>query len=86
MSAIPDFVYPDTIGERPPDFADRVNFQRALGRLAVRDVELYKLLIEIRHLLKPLSLLDDPSIVARVKEEIANASPRNESREGVHST
>jgi 2-polyprenyl-6-methoxyphenol hydroxylase-like FAD-dependent oxidoreductase len=74
MSAIPDFIYPDTIGERPPDLEDRLTFQRALGRLAVRDAEIYKLLVEIRHVLKPLTLLDDPSIVKRVKEELADAS------------
>jgi flavin-dependent dehydrogenase len=73
MSATPEFIYPDTIGERPPDLEDRLNFQRALGRLAARDMEIRKLLIEIRHLLKPLSLLDDPSIVKRVKEEMATA-------------
>jgi hypothetical protein len=86
MSAIPDFIYPETIGERPGDLEDRLNFQSASGRLAVRDVEIYELLAQVRHLLKPLTLLDDSSIVTRVKEEIANASPRNESREGVHST
>jgi 2-polyprenyl-6-methoxyphenol hydroxylase-like FAD-dependent oxidoreductase len=75
MSAIPDFIYPDTIGECPPDLEDRLNFQRALGRLAVRDVEIYELLLQIRHVLKPLALLDDPSIVRRVEEEMANASP-----------
>jgi hypothetical protein len=75
MSAIPDFIYPDTIGERPPDLEDRLTFQRALGGLAVRDAEIYKLLVEIRHLLKPLTVLDDPSIVKRVKEELADASP-----------
>jgi hypothetical protein len=53
---------------------DRLNFQRALGRLAVRDPEVYELLTEIRNLLKPVSLLDDPSIVRRVKEEIAKSS------------
>jgi flavin-dependent dehydrogenase len=71
MSAVPDFVYPDTTGERPADLEDRLNFQRALGRLAVHDAEVYELLVEIRHVLKPLSLLDDPSIVSRVKEEAA---------------
>jgi 2-polyprenyl-6-methoxyphenol hydroxylase-like FAD-dependent oxidoreductase len=86
MSAVPDFIYPETIGERPGDLEDRLNFQSASGRLAVRDVEIYELLAQVRHLLKPLTLLDDSSIVTRVKEEIANASPRNESREGVHST
>jgi 2-polyprenyl-6-methoxyphenol hydroxylase-like FAD-dependent oxidoreductase len=74
MSAIPDFIYPETTGERPADLEDRLNFQRALGRLAVRDAEVYELLTEIRHVLKPLSLLDDPSIVRRVKEEIAKGS------------
>jgi 2-polyprenyl-6-methoxyphenol hydroxylase-like FAD-dependent oxidoreductase len=74
MSAIPDFIYQETTGERPADLEDRLNFQRALGRLAVRDAEIYELLIEIRHVLKPLSLLDDPSIVRRVKEEIAKGS------------
>jgi hypothetical protein len=44
-----------------------------MGRLAARDMEIRKLLIEIRHLLKPLSLLDDPSIVKRVKEEMETA-------------
>jgi 2-polyprenyl-6-methoxyphenol hydroxylase-like FAD-dependent oxidoreductase len=79
MSAVPDFVYPDTTGERPADLEDRLNFQRALGRLAVHDAEVYELLIEIRHVLKPLSLLDDPSIVSRVKEEIAKGSQGNQS-------
>lgn len=79
MSAIPDFIYPETTGERPRDLEDRLNFQRALGRLAVRDAEIYELMIEIRHVLKPLALLDDSSIVSRVKEEIAGASRSNES-------
>ena len=54
MSAIPDFIYPDTTGERIPDLQDRLNFQRALGRLAVLDAEIYELLVEIRHVLNHL--------------------------------
>src|ERR1700678_497537 len=79
MSAIPDFIYPETTGDRPGDLEERLNFQRALGRLAVRDAEVYELLTEIRHVLRPLSLLDDPSIVRRVKEEIAKDSQGNQS-------
>jgi 2-polyprenyl-6-methoxyphenol hydroxylase-like FAD-dependent oxidoreductase len=79
MSAIPDFIYPETTGERPADLEDRLNFQRVLGRLAVRDAELLELLTDIRHLLKPLSLLDDPSIVSRVKEEAAKDSQGKQS-------
>jgi hypothetical protein len=36
MSAIPDFIYPETTGERPAGLEDRLNFQRALGRLVQR--------------------------------------------------
>jgi 2-polyprenyl-6-methoxyphenol hydroxylase-like FAD-dependent oxidoreductase len=74
MSAIPDFICPETIGKRPPDLEDRLDFQSALNRLAVHDVKIYELLIEIRHLLKPLTLLENPSIVRRVKEEMVDAS------------
>ena len=47
MSAIPDFTYPETIGERPPDLEDRLNLQSALERLAARDVEIYELLVRV---------------------------------------
>jgi 2-polyprenyl-6-methoxyphenol hydroxylase-like FAD-dependent oxidoreductase len=86
MSAIPDFIYPDTTGERPPDLQDRLNFQRALSRLAVLDAKIYELLVEIRHVLKPLSLLDDPSIVRRVEEEMTTAAPCDEALAPVYST
>jgi hypothetical protein len=82
MSAIPDLIYPEATGERPRDLEDRLNFQRALGRLAVRDAKLYELLIEVRHVLKPLALLNDSSIISKVKEELAEASWSNRSPEG----
>jgi hypothetical protein len=50
MSAVPDFIYPETMGRRPRGFDDRVNFQRAIGRLAARDAEIYGLLLETRNL------------------------------------
>jgi 2-polyprenyl-6-methoxyphenol hydroxylase-like FAD-dependent oxidoreductase len=70
MSALPDLIYPETIGERPSDLEDRLNFQGALNRLAARNVKIHELLTEIRHLLRPLTLLEDPDIVKRVKEEM----------------
>ena len=74
MSAIPDFIYPETTGVRPEDLEERLNFQKGLGQLAARDESVFKLLIEVRHLLKPLTVLDDPSIVSRVEKEVRNAS------------
>jgi hypothetical protein len=67
-------IYPQTTGERPPDLEDRLNFQKALDRLATRDVKIHELLREIRHLLRPLTLLEDPDIVKRVKEEMVAGS------------
>ncbi len=75
MSAVPDLIYPETTGERPPNLQDHLNFQRALGRLAARDPGIYELLVEIRHMLKPRSLSDDSSIAERVREEMADGSP-----------
>jgi 2-polyprenyl-6-methoxyphenol hydroxylase-like FAD-dependent oxidoreductase len=74
MSAIPDFVYPDTAGERPADLENKLNFQLGVTRLATCDGEFYRLLLEIRHLLKPWNLLDDPSIADRVKAEMSRVS------------
>jgi hypothetical protein len=45
-----------------------------LSRLAARDPSVCQLLIEVRHLLKPVTVLDDPSIVSKVEEEIAQAA------------
>jgi hypothetical protein len=86
MSAIPDFIYPETTGERPPDLEDRLNFQRALGRLAARDAGIFEMLIEIRHMLKPRSLLEGSSIARRVKEEITKGSQDRQSTAEVHFT
>jgi hypothetical protein len=72
MSAIPDFIYPETTGVRPKDLGERLNFQKGLGRLAVRDAAVFELLIDVRNLLKPLSDLDNPSLTNRIKDEVAS--------------
>jgi 2-polyprenyl-6-methoxyphenol hydroxylase-like FAD-dependent oxidoreductase len=74
MSVMPDFIYPETTGVRPQDLQERLNFQKGLGQLAARDTSVFQLLIEVRNLLKPLTVLDDPSIVSRVEEEVRQTS------------
>jgi 2-polyprenyl-6-methoxyphenol hydroxylase-like FAD-dependent oxidoreductase len=71
MSAVPDFVYPQTRGERPKDLEERLRSQGAYLRLATRDPAVNELLTEVRHLLKPLSALKEPDLVRRVEEEMA---------------
>jgi 2-polyprenyl-6-methoxyphenol hydroxylase-like FAD-dependent oxidoreductase len=72
MSAVPDFVYPETTGVRPKNLEERLNFQKGLGRLAVRDASVFELLLDVRNLLKPLDALNDPLIVSRVENELAS--------------
>jgi len=65
-AAIPDFVHPDTRGERPADFEQTLKFGAALGKLAARDPAVHRLTSEVQHLLKPRSVYQDPDLVQRV--------------------
>jgi flavin-dependent dehydrogenase len=77
MSALPDFIYPQTRGERPADLEQRLNSQFALMRIATRDPAVWKLMSEVRHLLKPLAALEEPELVRRVKEEMETTNEQN---------
>jgi hypothetical protein len=48
----------------------RKHGQKGLGRLAARNASVFQLLIEVRNLLKPLTVLEAPSIVSRIEEEV----------------
>jgi len=72
MSAIPDFIYPETTGVRPKNLEERLNFQKGLGRLAARDTAVFELIIDVRNLLKPLSELDNPWITNRIENEVVS--------------
>ena len=72
MSAIPDFIYPETTGARPKNLEERLNFQKGLSRLAARDAAVFELLIDVRNLLKPLGELDNPSISSRIENEVVS--------------
>jgi len=72
-AAIPDFVHPDTRGERPADFEQTVKFGAALGKLAARDPAVHRLTSEVQHLLKPRSVYQDPDLVQRVRALMSGA-------------
>ncbi len=69
-----DLVYPQTRGERPPEFEERLQYTRALMRLAAEDCETDKLVSEVRWLLKPQSALREPGLARRVMSMVATAS------------
>ncbi|HYB41223.1 MAG TPA: squalene monooxygenase, partial [Candidatus Methylomirabilis sp.] len=71
MAAIPDFLHPETRGERPPDFEATMKFGMALTRLAARDPAVHKLVAEVQHLLKPRSVYREPQLMERVLATMA---------------
>ncbi len=73
MAAIPDFIFPDTTGERPPDLDRTLRFALALLRLAARRPDVHKLVVEVQHLLKPRSAYRSPMLLARVLLEMVRA-------------
>ena len=72
-AAVADFIYPKTRGERPPDIEKTLKFGFALNRLAGRDADVHRLMLEVRHLLKPRSVYRDPALVERVRAVMAEA-------------
>jgi 2-polyprenyl-6-methoxyphenol hydroxylase-like FAD-dependent oxidoreductase len=71
--AMADLVYPQTRGERPPDFEKRLQYMRALTRLAAEDYETDKIVLEVRSLLKPQSALREPELASRIMSMMAAA-------------
>ena len=70
MAALPDLVYPSTTGDRPSDFAQSLQFGAALIRLAARDADVHKIMVEVGNLLRPRSVFGDPDLMKRVLAEM----------------
>jgi hypothetical protein len=68
-----DLVYPQTRGERPPDFEKKLQYTRALMRLAAKDPETDRIVSEVRSLLKPQSALRELELVSRAMSIMAPA-------------
>ena len=71
--AMADLVYPQTRGERPPDFEKKLQYTHALMRLTAEDAEADKILAEVRSLVKPASALHEPELARRVMAMMAPA-------------
>jgi 2-polyprenyl-6-methoxyphenol hydroxylase-like FAD-dependent oxidoreductase len=73
-AAIPDFIYPQTVGQRPPDFEKSLQFGAALAKLAFRDPAVHKLMMEVQHLRKPRSAYRDLQLTHTVEHRGSSAS------------
>lgn len=73
MAAIPDFIYPETRGQRPANFEQQLKAGAAIGKLAARDPDVHKLVAEVAHLLKPRRVYQEPEFQQRLHEVMAEA-------------
>ncbi len=70
MAAVPDFVFPSTVGARPPDLARSLRFVVALTRATARHPDIHKLAAEVQHLLRPRTALMEPHVLERIMSEM----------------
>ena len=70
-AAIPDFIHPETRGQRPENFEQMLKIGAAMAKLAARDPAVHKLTVEVQQLLKPRSAYQDPELVQRVMAVMA---------------
>ncbi|HET9018609.1 MAG TPA: hypothetical protein VFN46_03430, partial [Acetobacteraceae bacterium] len=74
LATVPvDLCYPHTTGERPEDHVQQLKFGAALRRVAARDADVHRLMVEVMHLLKPRGALREPAVFERIKAEMAAA-------------
>jgi 2-polyprenyl-6-methoxyphenol hydroxylase-like FAD-dependent oxidoreductase len=66
QAAIPDFIHPETRGDRPANFEETLKFAAALTKLMARDPAVHKLVAEVQNLLKPRSVYFEPELMQRV--------------------
>lgn len=66
LAASQDLAYPQTRGERPPNLQESACYFAALNALAAEDREVYRLVTEVFHLAKPLSVLRAEPLRSRV--------------------
>jgi 2-polyprenyl-6-methoxyphenol hydroxylase-like FAD-dependent oxidoreductase len=71
QAAIPDFIHPETRGERPANFEETLRFGLALTTLAARDPAVHRLAAEVQNLLKPRSAYFEPQLLERVMAVLA---------------
>ncbi|HWW83014.1 MAG TPA: FAD-dependent monooxygenase, partial [Vicinamibacterales bacterium] len=70
FAAVPDFIFPETRGERPPNLELSLRFGAALNQAAARHPDIHKLAAEVQHLLVPRSALTEPHVLDRVMAEM----------------
>jgi hypothetical protein len=58
------------VGERPPELRQRGAYVGAVGMLAVEDPEVHRTFIEVGHLARPFSALEEEPLRSRALERL----------------
>ena len=66
LAANQDLAYARTQGERPADFEEGAQYFAALDALTAEDIEVYRLLVEVFNLVKPLAAFHEEPLRSRV--------------------
>ena len=74
QSAAPDLAYPQTVGERPPNFEQGRPMAHAFGLLAKEDPEVRGLISDVYNLVRPASELDAPWVLERLRPYVERAN------------
>jgi hypothetical protein len=69
-----DFVFAESRGARPPDLEKRLRYGAALMRLAAEEPETHRIVMEVRHLIRPQGALREPELAQRVTALMAAAT------------
>jgi 2-polyprenyl-6-methoxyphenol hydroxylase-like FAD-dependent oxidoreductase len=67
LAANQDFAYPQTQGERPSDFEERIQYFMGVDALTAEDPAVHRLLFEVLNLAKPLAALREEPLRSRVQ-------------------
>lgn len=70
LAAVPDFIFPQTVGQPPANFEASVRFSIALTHAAARHPDIHRLAAEVQHLLQPRRALMEPSVLERIMGEM----------------
>jgi 2-polyprenyl-6-methoxyphenol hydroxylase-like FAD-dependent oxidoreductase len=71
FAAVPDFIFPRTVGERPADFETSLRFGAAMTRAMARHADIHKLAGEVQNLMRPRQALMAPHVLERIMAEMA---------------
>jgi 2-polyprenyl-6-methoxyphenol hydroxylase-like FAD-dependent oxidoreductase len=72
LAAGADFAFPQTRGVRPRGTAEQAQYFQQLDKLAQEDSEVLRLMTEVFHLVRPLSVLQREPLRSRVLGKLAN--------------